>query len=136
MMIAKTESHHVSRELCIRTKPQHAVEECLLLCRVMTVAARNVLPFGPGWPATLLLPACYIVVYVYLLSCRSTKAGPGVQGYLLQGASMLLSPSEICFHFLQLLTLRPCGTSNSPFLPHSSKEFYIEINSCLVMTAK
>lgn len=32
-----------------------------------------------------------------------------VQGYLLQGASVLMSPSEICSHFLQLVALRPHG---------------------------
>lgn len=32
-----------------------------------------------------------------------------VQGYLLQGGSVLTSPSEICSHFLQLVALRPHG---------------------------
>jgi len=54
--------------------------------------------------------ACMPYSSVCLLTFTSTEAGPGVQGCLLQGATMLLSPSEICFRLLQLLALRPCGT--------------------------
>lgn len=76
----------------------------------MAVVARNAFPFGPVWEAVLPLPAWYVVVYAYLLACRSTETGPGVEGCLLQGTSVLLSPSEIFFHFLQFLVLRPCDT--------------------------
>lgn len=83
MVIARMETHHVSGELCVGAKPQHTLGRCLLLCRVMAVTARNAFPFGPVWEAILLLSAHDVVVYAYLLACRSTEAGPGVQGYLL-----------------------------------------------------
>lgn len=77
------ETHHVSGELCVGAKPQHALGQCLLMCRVMAVIARNAFPFRPVWEAVLLLPAHYVVVYAYLLACGSTEVGPAVQGYLL-----------------------------------------------------
>lgn len=92
----------------VRAEPQHALGECLLLCRGVAVVAGNVSHLGPGGEAVLLSPACSVVVDVYFLTCRKTKAGGGVQGYLLQGASLLLSQSETCSCIRQLL--RPCGT--------------------------
>lgn len=80
--------------------------EGLLLCRVMAVVAGNVFPFGACWKT---VPVRY--VYVYLLFCRSTKAGPGLRLSFAGGlrADVLMSPSEICSHFLQLVALRPHG---------------------------
>lgn len=87
-----------------------SVGECLLLCRVMAVVTRNVFLFGSGWEAIRLLPACYIVVYIYLILSEVQK-----QDLELKAASCK-EPPCCCRHlksvsvFFQLLALRPCGT--------------------------
>lgn len=60
-MVVRMESNHISRELCDRAKLSEGsrplVGECLLLCRVIAVVARDVFLFGPGWEAIPMLPA-------------------------------------------------------------------------------
>lgn len=51
--------------------------------------------------------ACYMCVRLPFFA-EVPKQGQ-VQGYLLQGASVLTFPSEISSHFLQLVALRPHG---------------------------
>lgn len=63
--IARMESYHVSRELFVIVKPQQALGDRLLLYRVVAGRARYIIPFGPGWEAVPLLPACYLVVDVF-----------------------------------------------------------------------
>lgn len=94
-MTVRMEAHHASREICVGAKPQPGLGEGLLLCRVMAVVAGNV------------FPACYVCMFTSFFV--EVPKQDWIQGYLLQGASRLMSQSEICSYFFQVVALRPNG---------------------------